>query len=85
LAWITLVGIIGTETIGMEITGGIPITIINEYYNSSRRGSSNSNTADTNRSYNSTSRTFSNDRSSSNSRTFRETGVTLIELKYYRF
>jgi hypothetical protein len=49
-------------------------------YNSSRRGSSNSNTADTNRSYNSTSRTFSNDRSSSNSRTFRETGVTLIEL-----
>jgi hypothetical protein len=39
-------------------------------YNSSRRGSSNSNTADTNRSYNSTSRTFSNDRSSSNSRTF---------------
>jgi hypothetical protein len=59
---------------------GIPITITiaSTLYNSSRRGSSNSNTADTNRSYNSTSRTFSNDRSSSNSRTFRETGVTLI-------
>jgi hypothetical protein len=39
-------------------------------YNPSRRGSSYSNTADTNRSYSLTSRRFSNDRNNSNSQTF---------------
>jgi hypothetical protein len=47
-------------------------------YNSSRRGSSNSNTADTNRSYNSTSRTFSNDRSSRAIHELSRDRVTLI-------